>query len=364
MSVDAPRPALPPGHTAYAPGVDDLGDLARLLRRHEREARGWPGADSETVAAEVTGRGATTHLHETVRDRDGVLRAWINCHDRAAGRVLVGVTVDPDLPDAEADPLALYGFARAEDLGREVLKRRGMAQTQLDSGAYADDPRQQRWLDAAGYRHTRNWWQMIRPVDPVSDLEQPPPREGVQIRRVRRDDGVGMPDDADLHAVHDVLEHSFADHFNSYRETFEEFLGRLREDPGHRWDHWWLATVDGQPAGALVAVTITAPVGDDGVAQPDSSYVEYIGVHRMARGRGVAKSLLRAVIADAAARKRASVGLEVDADSPTGADGLYLSMGWRHRYTTQSWHRTLRRPTDRAGGTGAEQGVPGRSAQG
>lgn len=341
MTASAAGPDLPTGYTAFTPGIEDLDDLARLLRRHEREARGWPGADSETVAAEVTGRGATTHLHEVVRDADGVLRGWINCHDRAAGRILVGVTVDPDLPDQHADPLALYAFSRVEDLAREVLHRRSMESTQLDSGAFADDPRQQRWLAAAGYAHVRDWWQMSRPVDPVSDLEHPPLREGVEIRRVRRDGGVGMPDEADLHAVHDMLEHSFADHFNSYRETFEEFVGRLREDPGHRWDHWWLATVDGEPAGALVAVTVTTRVDHDGVARPDSSYVEYIGVHRRARGRGVAKGLLRTVIADAAARGRTSVGLEVDADSPTGADGLYLSLGWRTKYTTQSWHRAL-----------------------
>lgn len=344
MTVSAAGPSLPPGYTAYPPDGADLDELARLLRRHEREARGWPGTDSRSVAAEVTGPGAGARLHEVVRDADGVLRAWVACHDRAAGRVLVGVTVDPDLPDEEADPLAAYGFGRAEDLGREVLQRRGLAATQLDSGAFADDARQQRWLTAAGYEHVRDWWQMSRPVHAASDREQPPPREGVQIRRVRRDDGVGMPEEEDLRAVHLVLEESFADHFNSYRETFDEFVDRLRADPGHRWDHWWLATVDGQPAGALVASTSTGSVDEHGVARPDSSYVDYIGVHRRARGRGVAKALLRAVVADAAARGRQSVGLEVDAHSPTGADGLYLTMGWRTAYTTQSWHRRLSLP--------------------
>lgn len=341
MTDSAAGTSVPAGYTAYSPDVDDLDDLVRLLRRHEREARGWPGADSETVAAEVTGRGADTHLHEAVRDADGVLRAWINCHDRAAGRVKVGVTVDPDLPDELADPLAAYGFTRAEDLGTEVLARRELAATQLDSGAFADDPRQQRWLTEAGYTHVRDWWQMSRPVDAETDADQPPPREGVTVRRVRRDDGVGMPDEDDLRAVHLMLEESFADHFNSYRETFEEFVSRLRADPGHRWDHWWLATVDGEPAGAVVASTVTGRVDAQGLARPDSSYVDYIGVHRRARGRGVAKALLRAVIADAALRGRRSVGLEVDADSPTGAEGLYLSMGWATTHTTQSWHRTL-----------------------
>jgi mycothiol synthase len=67
-------------------------------------------------------------------------------------------------------------------------------------------------------------------------------------------------------------------------------------------------------------------------------------VHQRARGRGVAKALLHAVIADAAARGRNRVGLEVDADSPTGADGLYTSMGWRTTYVTESWHKDVSIP--------------------
>jgi len=61
----------------------------------------------------------------------------------------------------------------------------------------------------------------------------------------------------------------------------------------------------------------------------------------LARGRGVAKGLLHTIIADAAARGRDRVGLEVDADSPTGADGLYVAMGWGTKYTTESWHRDV-----------------------
>jgi len=45
--------------------------------------------------------------------------------------------------------------------------------------------------------------------------------------------------------------------------------------------------------------------------------------------------------AAAAARGRDRVGLEVDADSPTGADGLYTSMGWTTSYVTQSWHKDV-----------------------
>jgi ribosomal protein S18 acetylase RimI-like enzyme len=142
-----------------------------------------------------------------------------------------------------------------------------------------------------------------------------------------------------------VLESAFADHFNSHEETFDEFVSRLRGDPGHRWDHWWIAELVGdgsaEPAGALVGSVSRGTAGE-----PDGSYVEYIGVLPNARGRGVAKSLLKTVIADAAANGRNRVGLEVDADSPTGADRLYVSMGWTTQYVTESWHRNV--PVDAA----------------
>jgi mycothiol synthase len=217
---------------------------------------------------------------------------------------------------------------------------RGLDVQQIDTGAFADDERQHRWLESAGYTRVRSWWQMTRPVTPEEVALESEPGPGVRIRQVERQ-GTGMPSEEDLRIVHDILESAFADHFNSHEERFDEFVSRLREDPGHRWDHWWIAELveeDGttEPAGALVgAVSQTA--GE----QPDASYVEYIGVLSSARGRGVAKSLLATVIADAAARGRNRVGLEVDADSPTGADALYVSMGWQTKYVTQSWHKDV-----------------------
>lgn len=344
--VTQPAVALPSGWTALDPTEEDVEDLVRLLRRHEKKARGWPGADSEQVRADVAGRGATKRTHVLVRDEEGTARAWVSCHDRAAGRVLVGVTVDPDLTSEQAEPVAAYCFDLAQRVSADIARDRGLAATQMDSGAFEDDARQGRWLRAAGFTLVRKWWQMERPVTPQEATEHPEPREGVQVRRVRRDDVVGLPDEEDLRAVHEILEESFADHFNNYRETFEEFLTRLRADPGHRWDQWWLADVDGQPAGALVGATVTGRLDADGEPVPDGSYVEYIGVHSSARGRGVAKALLWAVIADAAARGRNRVGLEVDAQSPTGADGLYTSMGWETRYVTESWHKDVSASTE------------------
>ncbi len=274
-----------------------------------------------------------------MHDPAGRLVAWLSVHDRASGRTLVEVTVTPDLPGEDAGALAAALFGAAERHAVDIAGMRGVGSTLLDSGAYADDPRQQRWLAAAGFEQTRTWLQMTRPVSRDEATTLPGSRAGVVVRQVERHDD-GLPVAQDLQDVHRVLEESFQDHFSSYRESFPEFVMRLREDPGHRWDHWWLATVETDegviPAGALVCSVLREDA--DGF---EGSYVDYIGVHRRARGRGVAKALLHTVIADAARRGRNRVGLEVDADSPTGADGLYTSMGWVTDYRTQSWHREL-----------------------
>jgi GNAT superfamily N-acetyltransferase len=273
-----------------------------------------------------------------VEDDDGHLAGWAWVHDRAAGRTMVGLELAPG-----RDPLAPVLLNWITGAAHAMAENRGLESTQLDALLDEGDRDLATWFGEAGYRKTRTWLNMKRPV--AADEEFPPPRQGVRVRRVgkhRLGDGTTLPVAEDLQAVHRVLEESFEDHFNSYRESFAEFAQRLREDPGHRWDHWWLALVedddhDWVPGGALVA-SVSPPDGSGRAG----SYVDYIGVHRRARGRGVAKALLGTVLADAATRGRNRVSLEVDADSPTGADGLYRSMGWETAYVTESWQRDLR----------------------
>lgn len=340
-------PSLPEGwivDTVDPAVAADVDRLADLLHGHEVAGRGWGGSGRDEVLVEISEVGTRTRANIVVRDPDGVIQAWGSVHDRAAGRMLYVHVVARDLQHAVAAQCAKVLFTWADGQAREVGAARGLDVQQIDTGAFADDARQHAWLGAAGYERVRTWWQMSRPTDASESGLVPDPerweRGGVVFRAVGRE-GDGMPDEADLRAVHEVLEGAFTDHFNSREETFAEFVHRLRQDPGHRWDHWWLAEiVDGdgatpEAAGALVATESESEYG------PSGSYVDYLGVLSNARGRGVAKGLLSTVIADAAARGRDRVGLEVDADSPTGADGLYTSMGWTTSYITQSWHRDV-----------------------
>lgn len=324
--VEEPE-VLPGDWSIGVPDPDDPADVDRLtalLRAHEAAGRGWPGSDRDEVLVEVGG--LRTRQNVVVRDATGLARAWGSVHDRASGRMLFVHVVDRELDDRTGRACSDVLVAWAVGQAREVGAARGLDVQQIDTGAYVDDERQHRWLAAAGFAQVRTWWQMSRPVTPgEAGLVDDPTgweRDGVVVRLADGED--------DWRAVHDVLETAFTDHFNSKPETFDEFLFRLREDPGHRWDYWWLALIDDRPVGALVAT-------DAG----SGSYVAYIGTVEAARGRGVAKGLLRTVIADAATRGRTKVGLEVDADSPTGADRLYRGLGWETSYVTQSWHRDV-----------------------
>lgn len=343
---------LPAGWTARDPDERDIADLATLRAAVSRAATGSGTPDVAAVMSEVTETGSWTRRQIVVFDERGVVRAWAAVHDRAAGRSLLHVTIHPDIGLEVADPLAAALFGWAEDVSHFFAALRGVPETQLDTGSYEGDERQRRWLSAAGFDRTRRWLQMSRPVTSEDDV-RPELGTGVEIRRVRRRPN-GVPMAADVQAVHRMLESSFEDHFNAYRESFPEFAMRLTADPGHAWDHWWLAVITDEhgvqhPAGAVVC-TMQRPDATDAYG----SYIDYIGVHKHARGRGIAKGLLHTVVADAAARGRNRVGLEVDDDSPTNADALYTSLGWETSYVTESWHRDIPVTEDGNGVDGSE----------
>lgn len=273
-------------------------------------------------------------------DRDAV--GWVAVEDRASGRSNVQWVLDPGLPDHDALADALLDWAA--ECGGSFARHRGEPSTQLNAGIVEQDQDSADLLSRHGYEMVRTWLHMRREVQADEAATTPAPRPHVRIRQVHRHES-GLPVAQDVRTVHRMLEESFADHFNSYRESFAEFVQRLIENPADAaWDHWWIAEVEREPetkpgvwlpAGGLVA----APIPASG-RRGEGTYLEYLGVHRSARGHGVAKALLRAAIRDAAERGRDFVDLEVDADSPTHANEIYASMGWRTFERTQSWHAT------------------------
>ena len=98
--------ALPPGWVSVTPQAVDAADLHALLNRHEVVARGRSSTTRAVVDADLSAKGMQTRRHLLLRDEAARARGWATVHDRAAGRVLVSVVVDPGLEPDTADKIA------------------------------------------------------------------------------------------------------------------------------------------------------------------------------------------------------------------------------------------------------------------
>jgi mycothiol synthase len=161
-------------------------------------------------------------------------------------------------------------------------------------------------LTSRRYVRVRSSFTMGRDLAADEEAGAPPP--GVLIR--------AFETGRDEHALHEVYEASFADHWG-FRSipyaTFEQGMYGAED-----WDpslaHF--AEVDEQVVGHVVALSFAGEAN-----------IESIGVIPAWRSRGIAKALLHRAFAALAKRGHREVRLGVDAQNPTGAVALYESVG-------------------------------------
>lgn len=162
-------------------------------------------------------------------------------------------------------------------------------------------------FEARGYRHVRTFLRL------AADLADPPPPTwpaGIAVRgfRLRQDAA----------AVHAALDEAFRDHWRPEVLSLEEWRAYRLERPGLDLGLWWVAWDGEEVAGALEAAE--TPLG---------GYIEELAVRRPWRGRGLGRALLLQAFAELRRRGCTSVFLGVDSENPTGAVGLYGSVGMR-----------------------------------
>ncbi|MCI0159123.1 GNAT family N-acetyltransferase [Leifsonia shinshuensis] len=179
---------------------------------------------------------------------------------------------------------------------------------------YADRraPDRERLLTAAGFEAVRWFHTMER------DLGQPIP-EVVPTETVRI--VPYAPELAD--AVHAARDEAFLDHWGSQPLSDEQWATLIGGTFAPEVSFVALA-------GEEVAGVVLSDVNeDDWVAQGFSGpYISTVAVTRAHRGRRIAPALLGAVLSESARRGWQKAVLDVDADNPTGALGLYTGMGF------------------------------------
>ncbi|MEV8212730.1 GNAT family N-acetyltransferase [Leifsonia sp. NPDC077715] len=246
----------------------------------------------------------------------------------ADGRVAaVGIVMEPPRQETLVREFMNGGVHpefRGRGIGRELLAwQRARGEQKLAASekrlpgwlvGYADvrAPGRQRLLEAGGFAVVRYFQTMERDLgDPIPEVS---PIGEVRIEPYR----------AELSAaVHTARDDAFRDHWGSQPLSDEQFAGLTSGTFDASLS--FVAMVDDVVAGVL----LTDVAEEDWPGQGfTGSYVSTVAVTRPYRGRRIAPALLRAVLEASKVRGLEKVVLDVDAENPTGALGLYTGMGF------------------------------------
>jgi mycothiol synthase len=156
----------------------------------------------------------------------------------------------------------------------------------------------------------------------VTDLHEKPPEpewpDGIVLRTYQ--------DHPDLEAVCRAVDEAFRDHWGHVGSPIEEMTKRWqhRIENNEKFDpSLWFLAMDGTE---IAAVNLCeSHVGGD----TEVGLVDTLGVRRSWRRRGLGMALLHHAFGEFHRRGRKQVGLDVDADSLTGATRLYERAGMR-----------------------------------
>lgn len=303
---------VPPAGTIVRPaGRGDIAVIDALYRRSDVALGVRP--ESRVGYFEWRWSHPWVHLGRDTRvlEREGGLVGYAEqYHHGDDGPVQANARVDPELRGRGVGAWLLDWFiGAATDRGAPVVR----------TACPASDADAAMLLVDRGFAQVRVSIDMGRSLD--GDLPSPAPPEGVRIRPFV---------DADRRDLWRVSSESFRDHWDHVQvPTYETFVAE-----------WF-------PEQALSPRILLAEAAGEVVGEaawtPEAgyAYVFSVGVLASHRRRGIAGALLRTAIADAHAEGLANLSLSVDAESPTGAVGVYERAGLERWRTMFVFDRSL-----------------------
>jgi ribosomal protein S18 acetylase RimI-like enzyme len=312
--------ALPAGFTALPCDVArDVAELTELTNENYRSV-GYPLMYSEgDMREDLTAFGIDAAANAiVVRASTGAIAGWgwaVGATDAEKPRAYLFGGVHPLFQEIG---LGRHLLAWSRDRAEELLAPFSGATIQAQCVEL--DTRAQRLYVAAGMRLIRYYSEMLlrfadRPTS--SRLADAPIPAGYQSFALA---------DADLEALRVLKNHCFADHWGSSSVTpveWQEYLTAESMRPG-------LGEVIADSNGELVAYQLTSAFPQDSNTVGHVLWVANLGVHREHRNRGLARLLLERHLIRAQADGYEGSMLGVDAESLTGANQLYESVGYKH----------------------------------
>jgi mycothiol synthase len=311
--------ALPAGLTFRRPTKDDAEAIFELVAARNTATVGFADYTLDDMLDELTEPGFDLA-------QDGWL---VFAGDDLTGYGTVFGKGDHHLLDIDlyaADP-AVADWLLGQVLGRaqELARAHGNSEVTIDAGAYRADDAKRELLAGHGFAPGTTYHRMR--IDHPGPVAVPDVPAGVVIRR-------GAQDEETRRTAHALLTESFDGQYGFISRTYEEWFASRDAQSTFDWSQLHIAELDGRAVAFIEN-------NDQFVEDENCNYVSRLGVLDEARGRGLAKFLLRDAFAADAAAGRAGTILHVDTNNPTPALGLYLSVGMQAVLVIDVWRRTL-----------------------
>ena len=312
--------APPAGYTVRRPRPTDAGAILEVVSAYNTAVVGFADCTLDDINDNLAEPGFAP-------DTDG----WLVHTDtgRAAGYAWVYGTYGSDQVDVDVvaqDPaVTRWLFEQATERGRVIARDRGHEQVALDAGIYRRDEGLRDVAIERGFQPGTTYHRMR--IDHDGPVEGPPLPAGAVLRR-------GAPDDTARRAAYHVMTTSFSGQFGITIRPYEEWHQVREARPTFDWSQLSVLELDGRP----VAVCEST---DQFLEDENCGYIARLGVLAEARGRGLAKYLLRKAFAEDAAAGRSGTILHVDTSNRTPALGLYLSVGMEPVLVIDVWRQVL-----------------------
>ena len=307
---------LPTGYTVRAPHLDDVEAIAAHARAYTLAAVGFADYTADDVRDGLTESGFDAA-------RDG--RLVLDAAGEPAGWAMVHAMSDSDQVEIDVlagdPPVTRLLLDWAVDRAKEIGRTHGHPRVRVDHGIYRADELLRAQVRARGFQPATTFHRMR--VDHPRPAPPPPaPPAGLVLR--------SGTDPAVRPVAHEMLDAAFADHFGYVRKPYDTWHENLDRRSTFDWSQLWVAELDGRPVAGLEC-------NEQFVHDEDCGYVANVGVLPAARGRGVAKYLLRHAFAVDAAAGRTGTLLHVDSNNITPALRLYESVGMRTVLVIDAW---------------------------
>ena len=295
--------------------------MFELVAAEQTAAFGFCPDTEEDVRSILEPPAAAASIEHLVRDADGavvqwwvVLRdpgdpithAWISTHPsyrtpmRTRSRELAGQRCSTG-----------SGPTRPEGVDDDI---------QVHSGCPAGSAPNPRHLAEAGFTRQRTFWEMLGPV--TDDARTAPQVPGLVIEASR-----------DVATIHGVLNEAFVGHYGFTPTSLEDWLAVEETLAGFDPNLRYLATIDGEPAAAML---LSRRVETEG-----AMYVGALATLEQFRRRGIATALLAHGFEVAAREGLGQLALHVDSENAHAAPSVYRHAGLEVRTAFWAYARTL-----------------------